>query len=248
MSNINKNNFEESTLYALSGNVIEMHKVMVRPYDKYVGEDIKFGQYNEVVSAWYVDIPVKESTEKSCIIRTSYGNDIQLNDPSSSEFTSDDLFFAMHCHNGYIRLWFACDPRDIVNDYIKLGFELASPYVNVPETCHEFTEIMDAKPHYDRSTRYAPTVKYEKFDIILPTHPNCWEKEYDGEAERCKCKFTICDTRIHADSNLSYEYASKVEDFIHCIVPMEGYILIEAYDLPKDREYVRINVSLAINI
>ena len=85
----------------------------------------------------------------------------------------------------------------------------------------------------------------ETFDIILPTHPNCWEKEYDNKLEKCKCKFTIAHSRVNINTEISYRYTSKVEDFIHCIVPMDEYILIEAYDLPKDREYVRISVTIA---
>jgi len=237
MNNI-KPEFEEKVLYTLSGSVLELKKVMIRPYDKYIGKTILFGEYNEAVKAWYTDVPVEESTESSCIIRTSYGNNIEFNEPISSGFGNDDVFFAMHCHDKYVRLWFACDPRNIINDYIKLGFELASPYVKADEN-------QEADKTFYGPCRNIDDCDVETFDIILPTHPNCWEKEYDNKLEKCKCKFTIAHSRVDINTEISYRYTSKVEDFIHCIVPMDEYILIEAYDLPKDREYVRISLTIA---
>ena len=234
MSSI-KPEFNENNLYTLSGNAIEMHKVMIRPYDDYIGKTIIFGKYNDVVSAWYTDVPVKESTKDSCIIRTSYGNSLELN--GLSEFSSDDLIFAMHCEDGYIRLWFSCDPRNIINDYLKIGFELASPYVK-----------LDGRPVQDNASYYAVRKESETFDIILPMHSNCWEKEYDKELQKCKCKFIISHTKVKNNTEISYDYTSKVEDFIHCIVAMDGYILIEAYDLPNDREYVRLSVTISNKI
>lgn len=220
---------EDTRIYCNIGNV-EMHKIMLRPHDDYVGKTILMGDYNEVVKAWYYDLPFEKSTEDSCVIHTTYGNNIKLKDGLEGKFSSDDLILATHCHDGYIRIWFTCDPRDIVNDYIKIGFETA-------------TAILDYST-YTNNIEIANNI--EIFDIILPTHPDCWEKEYDEELKKCKCKFTIGHSRVVSDTELSYEYTSKVEDFIHCIVPMDGYILIETYDLPKDREYVRIEVTISV--
>lgn len=222
-----------------------MNKIMIRPYDNYIGKTILFGKYNEVVDAWYCDIDALGVTDRSIVTVTTFGNYIELkrcstgscNNTHEFQFSSDDIIFASHCHDGYIRIWFACDPKDILNDYIEIAFTFATPvdyvYINLEEQPEDRLDVDEDIQIYD-----------ETFDVIIPMDLEYWERNYDQGCEKPKYKFIISHTGVNIDTDIVYTYTSKVRDFIHCVVPMEGYILIEAYDIPIDRGFIRLSVSI----